>query len=102
MHKCLLLLAKPFAAQGASTYTNSPSHVQFAIGRADSCRDALSKGEIITHFEQLDDHAHKSLGRVQHGANPTIDANAHENLEGKCNVQSAMQRRGRKRGWKWS
>lgn len=51
------------------------------------------------HYEQLDDHAHKSPGReVQHKDNLTRAADAHENLEGKCNVQSAMQRRGKERG----
>lgn len=51
------------------------------------------------HYEQLDDHAHKSPGRgVRHRGNPTRAADAHENLEGKCNVQSAMQRRGKERG----
>lgn len=46
--------------------------------------------------EQLDDHAHKSLGRgVRRRGNPTRAADAHENLEGKCTVQSATQRRGK-------
>ena len=55
------------------------------------------------HYEQLDDHAHKSPGRgVWHRGNPTRAADAHENLEGKCNVQSAMQRRGKERRGKRS
>lgn len=50
------------------------------------------------YCEQLDDHAHKSPGRgVRHRGNPTRTADAHENLEGKCNVQSVMQRRGKER-----
>ena len=49
------------------------------------------------HFQQLDDHAHKSPGRgVQHSGNPARNVDAHENLEGKCNVQSTVQRN----GWK--
>lgn len=51
------------------------------------------------YYEQVDDHAHKSPEReVRQKYNPTRAADAHENLEGKCNAQSAMQRRGKERG----
>lgn len=50
------------------------------------------------HYEQLDGHSYKSPGRgVRHRGNITKAADAHEKLEGKCNVQSVMQRRGKGR-----